>query len=682
MRLVGHNIAYDMGVIAQAYPDLLPAIFAAYDADRVTDTMLRQKLLDTASGDLGGFTAEGGVYFKTEYTLEATARRKANMRLQKDAWRLSYGAFIGVPLAEWPRVAREVQARGRVRLDAACREHVAATAAGDDALAKALDAEIKGLQEMVASDPSRCTEYPLDDARATLAVWQAQEVHAEWLHDQYRQARAYFALHLASAWGLRTDAVGVAKLREETQAEYEALEAELIDAGLIRADKKRSRDTKAAKRLMIEVCTREGFVVRRTDGHALPRGADPATTPCKCKGAEGAALAWVQDAKGHWVGHPDCYEHVSLDADACAATEDETLEAYAEITTCKKVLSNDVKAMQAGIEYPVHPSYGWAATGRTTCRKPNIQNVTKRPGIRECFVPRPGCVLFACDFPSLELYTLAQCCVTWLGMSRLAEALNAGLDPHTAMAATMLGYTYADAVAALERIDAGCALPGDQDVADFRALAKVANFGFPGGMGAKKLLASTRKSLNKDPKTRPLLARLDAKELLTLERMLWLRAQWQKTWPEMPAYFARINAQGEEPDGLGIVESLFTRRMRGKATYCARANNGFQGLGADCAKRAGYLLAVSEYVDTASPLYGARTVAMVHDEYIGEALEERAHDAAYACADVMRRGANELLPNVPIPASKMKPVLMRRWSKSAKQVFESGRLVPWVAKAA
>ena len=150
----------------------------------------------------------------------------------------------------------------------------------------------------------------------------------------------------------------------------------------------------------------------------------------------------------------------------------------------------------------------------------------------------------------------------------------------------------------------------------------------------------------------------------------------------MPAYFARINSLGgEDADGRwrATVETLFTRRIRGGASYCAACNNGFQALGADCAKNAGFLVAYAEYADETSPLYGSRTVAFIHDELIVETDDnEKAHDAAHELARLMVVGANEFLPDVPIPLAKMEPLLMRRWSKKAEPVIVDGRLVPWM----
>ncbi len=617
--LVGHNLAYDMAVVAAQWPDLLPLIFEAYENNRCTDTMIRQQLLDIASGVYRGRPGEKGRWIVHKYSLEDLAWRCASMRLVKDAWRLSYSEFLHTPLGEWPRRAREVQAQAKLRaLELEALPH----AGTDDARIKK---ELAGLQEMIAGDPMRCAEYPLDDARATLAVYLSQEKHSAYLDDQFRQARGAFALHLSSVWGLRTDAVGVEVLRSETQAAYDELLDELVASGLVRSDG--SRDTKAAASRMVRVCKEENLPLRRTDSHG---------SKDECEGCD------------------DC--HISLDADACKASGDDLLIEYAELSTLKKVLSNDVQALLKGIEYPVHTRYGMAETGRTTSSGPNIQNVGTRAGIRECFIARPGKVFAACDYPQLELYTLAQCCVSWLGQSKLADALNAGLDPHTAMAANIIGVPYDVAQARLE-----C---GDELVENARKTAKVANFGFPGGLGIEKLRLFARKQYKVD---------------ISYDRTKQLKEQWFATWPEMPHYFARVNALCDTPDGRATVKTLFTNRTRGGASYCAACNNGFQALGSDCAKNAGWILIRSLYTGRDSPLFNSRLVAFVHDEFIVETDEgPGAHYAAVELSRLMREGANTYLPDVQISAAKMKPLLMKRWSKKAKPLLDlESKLVPW-----
>lgn len=645
--LVGQNLAFDTAVVCERYPSLRTLVFAAYDADRCTDTMVRQWLLDTAGGIYRGRPGERGRWIEHKYDLESLAKRLAGIELVKDGWRLSYGELIDTPLEQWPAKARDMQAAARLRLPEIDSQIAFYAEQGQDSIVKRLQKTRAGLEGMIDGDPLRVATYPLDDARATLAVYEAQEKHAAYLADQYRQARAYFALHLSSAWGLRTDPEGVEILRRETQAAYDELEEDLIQIGLVRNDKKRTRDTKAAKARMIRVCQEEGLTLRRTDGHAVD---DPDL--CKCRDAEGNKLP---------PGDDRCVEHVSLDSDACAASGDDVLEDYSELSTLKKVLTNDVEMLAKGVLYPVHTRYGYAETGRTTSSKPNIQNLRRRAGIREAFVPRPGNVFFSCDYPQLELYTLAQCCVAWLGESKLAEVLNAGKDPHLAFAAVVLGISYEDAERRHEA--------GDEEVSDVRHLCKQGNFGLPGGLGIPKFERLVRKNLKPE-----IIARLG----IDTARLKLLKEQWFATYTEMPRYFARVNALCDTGDGRAIVESLFTKRYRGGASYCQACNNGFQALGADCAKEAAWRICRAQYVEPESPLYNTRTAAFVHDEFVCECREEVLHEAGYELARVMREGANVYLPDVPIPASKMKPVGMRRWSKKATTILDaSGRLIPW-----
>jgi hypothetical protein len=351
--LVGANVAYDMAVIAERYPRLRALIFQAYEEDRVTDVQIRQQLLDIAAGRF-----PKGAKAKNAYTLETLAKRCADIELQKDAWRLSYDRFLHVPLEQWRQRALEVQAEARVKL--------AELEARSDANEKELAKTIQGLRDMIASAPEQCLKYPLEDARATLAVYQAQTRHEMYLADQFRQARAYFALHLSSAWGIRTHSAGVEILKRETQAELDECQAELIEAGLVRVDG--TRNLKATKARMIEVCAREGIDLAdvRTESHD--------NDDAKCKGPNGALPP----------GHPECIEHISLDEEACEMTDDPILMRYAELSKLKKVLSNDVKALEKGVMYPIHTRYGLAETGRSTSSKPPLQNWARGRKCKTC----------------------------------------------------------------------------------------------------------------------------------------------------------------------------------------------------------------------------------------------------------------------------------------------------------
>lgn len=583
-RLVGHHVPYDLAVLCAKWAELVPLVFRAYDEDRITDTKTRQMLLDIAAGEFRGYlrkfeTAVCAVHedcdpdtcpqatikksarwIPHEYTLDAVGYRATGRRLDKDTWRLRYGEFLHVPLSAWP----------------------------EGALA-----------------------YPKEDARATLDVFLKQEEHVQYIPDQYRQARAAWALHLTSVWGLRTHGPGVDKLESETLGALSAIEDGLKAAGLVRADG--SRNVKAARALMMQVCETLKKPVRLT-------------------------------AKGQ----------VSLDSDACEASEYDLLEDYAELTSLKAVLAKDIPVLRAGTVYPVHTSFGLAGSGRSTSSKPNVQNPRRLPGIRECFTPRAGKVFAQADFSGLELHTLAQVCVTKFGQSRLAEALNAGIDPHTAFAADIQGVTYDEGVRLNET--------GDEAFDNARQTAKVFNFGSPGGLGAEKLILYARKTYG---------------VILTEERAKNLKQQWLNRWPEMRLFFKYVGDLVDEDTGDALVEQLFSKRLRGECHYTAACNSFFQGLGADAAKRAHYLVTKACYSEPVSVLYGSRPVNFVHDETILETDDSpRAHDVAVELGRVMCVGANEFLPDVP---ARVKPLLARCWSKKSKPVFKEGRLIPWAA---
>jgi hypothetical protein len=121
----------------------------------------------------------------------------------------------------------------------------------------------------------------------------------------------------------------------------------------------------------------------------------------------------------------------------------------------------------------LHPSFNvLARSGRTSSFwEINAQNLPKNKKVRSCFVPSHGRVYIDVDYKTIELGTLAQACVGQFKLkSKMAEAINAGKDLHTLVAARVLGKSQADVTK------------------DERAKAKPISFGKPGGMGTDTLL--------------------------------------------------------------------------------------------------------------------------------------------------------------------------------------------------
>jgi DNA polymerase I-like protein with 3'-5' exonuclease and polymerase domains len=280
-------------------------------------------------------------------------------------------------------------------------------------------------------------------------------------------------------------------------------------------------------------------------------------------------------------------------------------------------------------------------------------------GVRECFIPRSGNVYVFADYATLELCTLAQVCLDTFGRSEMAEALCAGQDLHLALAADMWGISYAEAKAR--------AKAGDNEIKHYRQLAKICNFGLPGGLGAATFVEYA-----------------DGYGVtVTVQQAQELKDAWLRKWGVMRDYFMWITNLTE----LGApIEQIRSGRLRGGASFCAAANGMFQGLAADGAKRALWLVSRECYLSDPwdrvpdpisgachpgrTPLFGCRPVLFIHDE-IGmecpfiEAHPEGASASAERLSDVMVAAMKHFVPDVPI---KAEPVIVRRWYKGAEIV--------------
>lgn len=579
--IVGHNVAFDMCVLASHLPSLLPLIFDAYDDNRVTDTLIRQQLIDIADGTFRGRMVNG-TWMKTRYDLDSLCRRYGYEGLDKDTYRLTYGQLRDLPLNQWPQGA---------------------------------------------------IDYSIKDSVTTLGIFQRQ---GGYIADEYEQARAFFALQLASVWGLRTDPVAIKAFEQTTVEHLAELKSLLMEEGLVRADG--SRDTKKA-------------MARIHQAWKELQAENPLIEPRLTETGE-------KKKKAGTLQEGEC---LSLDEDACTDCEDPLMKSYADYSTTTKILSTDIPLLLTGATLPLHTRYKMLETTRIGSSRAeglpggNTQNIRRKPGIRECFIPRLGWVYANCDYPALELRTLAEVCYEWLGYSTLGDALNKGIDPHTAVGAIILNTTVDELQPRVDR--------EEDDATDARGGGKVGNFGLPGGLGAKTFVQYARTAYG---------------VIIDIDKAQLIKRSWSQAWPEMRDYHALIKSM-QGPDGLYRINHIGSGIQSACPTFCQAANRPFQLLGASCAKRGLYYVTRACF-DPDSILYGAHVVNFVHDEIIVEMPYEkwgpqRTHDAAYEMARLFTEGAQEQLRHVKISC---KPKLMKQWSKKAVQKFDKeGLLTPW-----
>lgn len=473
-------------------------------------------------------------------------------------------------------------------------------------------AELDGVP--VEQWPKEAYQYALDDPKATRLLYLSQASDAEGMpypgfeEEAARQAGFDFALHLMGCWGVRTSQERVKALLERTDTRLGELEPQLREAGILSV--KGAKSTKAIRDRVEAAFNAAGIQPPKTEKGAIKTDKD---TIEKCS------------------NNPE-------------------LQMVVEHAYLTKLRSTYVLKLIEGINGNIHTSFHvlGADTGRTSSSQPNLQNQSKKGGVRECFVAREGCVFIGADYDAQELRTLAQACLDICGHSRLAKRFqeDPDYDPHTDFACNVMGWNYAEALIRLAE--------GDVEVEDRRQQAKAGNFGFPGGLGAKSFVSYARGyGVN-----------------INLDQSEQLKKQWFDHLPEMADYFKHVKWIEES----GKLVQLRSGRIRGGVGFCDSANSFFQGLASEASKTAVYLVSKACYTDTCSPLYGCRPVMLVHDEIIVEAPESYAHEAAMELQRLMVLAMEMWCPDVPARAT---PVASRCWSKKAKPIYKKGRLVPW-----
>lgn len=440
------------------------------------------------------------------------------------------------------------------------------------------------------------------------------------LPDQCRHALAF---NLMRVWGVRTDPAAVNALDNAwTRDNKQRVEA-LSDAGIITLKRKKGIPywAKNTKRI-IELAEA-----------SYPGGDLPST-------------------KG---GKP------SVKGEVLEACTDPVLATLVEYTSTEKLLGTFLPVIRQGTVVPINPYWdSLKATGRASCRNPNLTFLPRKGGVRECFVPRPGHLFINADYNTIELCSLAQVCLYLFGRSKMAEAINAGMDLHCLSGAAIAGSSYAEVKDGVAR--------GEAWAKDARQVAKAFNFGLSGGLGAQRFIeyawASYHVKLAEDPEE-------------AVAKFWQYKRAWLAMFPEMGEYFA-LNGRLADLSELFMVEQHVSRRMRGGCRYTVACNTRFQGLTADGAKAALYAIQRESLTVPTSPLWGAHMNVFIHDEILGEAPEARAAAAAQRMSEVMVEEMQRYIPDVLVKAD---PVLMRRWYKGAEPAFdEQGNLIPWEPK--
>ena len=282
-------------------------------------------------------------------------------------------------------------------------------------------------------------------------------------------------------------------------------------------------------------------------------------------------------AKGEW----------SLDTDALKSYGTDLTDKLVEYRKLSKIISSFFVPYQG--KDTIHPIFrvtgeaggGGTVSGRTSCSKPNLQQLPRGPMVRNLLrVPSDEWYFFEIDYSQMEL----RCAGQIAQVKALIDAYREGRDVHTETAKFMTGK---------EEIT-------DED----RFQAKAANFGLIYGMGAEGFVDYARNGYG---------------VTVSLEQAKKIREDYFKRYPELHGFYKSID---NSLKNYGYVENPIGRRRRvygnWKADLLSYRNTVVQGFASD-------LLVLSLLEVSEMPRYGQDfyVVGTVHDSILGYVRKDK-----------------------------------------------------------
>jgi DNA polymerase-1 len=383
-QLVNQHVFFDLAILCNERPHLLPLVFEAIATGQIKCVKIREQLIRIAAGQAKFIDIaddeeadeddDGEKMQKTRFDLAAIAKRWLGIDLAKtDTWRLSYEILRGIPVSRWP----------------------------EDAV-----------------------EYSVKDTRVALGVWAAQDKFIKdtfpdgVLPGEIEANQAAWALHLMKCWGVRTCPEAVAALTRDLQMKTLWTAIGLIMSGILRKGgtgaKPKAVETKSETQRRITIA----FEAR---GENVPFTSPTSKFP---EGQVKTAKKVLEDSG------------------------DKTLLALAEHKGFMKVLGTYIpKYVAKGIHYPITADWNALVESfRVSCSKPNLTNPPRVGEVRNCFKARDGYVYVSADFDQAELRSWAQVRLVMFGKCKMAEAFQRDLDPHLMLGAELLKISLEEAI--------------------------------------------------------------------------------------------------------------------------------------------------------------------------------------------------------------------------------------------
>ena len=255
------------------------------------------------------------------------------------------------------------------------------------------------------------------------------------------------------------------------------------------------------------------------------------------------------------------------------------------------------------------------ATGRLSCREPNLQNIPVRNEagrkIRSAFTATPGTILISADYSQIELVVLAH-----LSQDKnMCNAFISGTDVHKATAALIFG------------------VPQEEVTPQMRRTAKTINFGVIYGMSAFRLANDLG------------ISRTQAAEFIE---------NYFKTYSSVNDF---INSTIQKTEETGFVQTIFGRKrhianinsknkLEKSGAERMAVNTPVQGSAADIVKKA--MLDVSKALEEENTQ--AKLILQVHDELLVE-CPDNPQTIEKTISIIKEKMENAVKLNVPLKVS-------------------------------
>jgi len=703
--LVGHNVAYDLGVIVGTYPELEQMVWDKLLSGEITDTKLREQLLNLSThGKLDMVRLPDGSTEKLSYSLATLETLylgidRSAMKEGDDVWRLNYHTLDGWKSKDYPGEARE---------------------------------------------------YAEDDAEGTYRVYMAQEARKRTdkgpasLDTEFFHTAADFSLFLMTIRGMKVDPAEVEKAKALIAHELSPEKlGPLYDCGILRRGEPAQpyvRSIKKALELMEIDEVPEDWApfqeLLEANGIKFKAAVESSKDMKVLKGlVEAISIEHGIEIKQTKKGATCTDSEVVADL----AEVDVRMEAYEHRQSLQKLVTTEIPRMQWEGETAdvVHfPFRALLETGRTSSFAnrlyPSANGQNLFPLIRPCYRARDGMVLISIDYSTLELGAVGQTMLDLFGKSVHADRINAGDDLHAFLAARMAYELDADFRATCdeanlttgdELYEAFMSLKGHPSMKEvalpdgstgsffkwWRKFAKPVGLGYPGGLGAVTFIGLAKKGYGVNlmdiadsmefEVTPALLKQATRAYGIASDDFEWtpktkalalamkLKDIWLDTF-EMRGYYTHVQANMKDPrngvigereeddgqtkpiQGFCYTSPLGMHRAGCSYTACCNGKS-MQTPSAEGAKLA--VIRVMMESRIGSLLARFFGLDFIHDEILGEAPEEIAAEVAEEVGELMEEAMRAILPDVNIKTEK---VLMRKWDKYADPTFdEDGKLV-------